>query len=167
MVMYTSLDFPNEATASMQLELFDHEMLQSPFELKLAEKNTAFRDINYINIQNRIDKTATKMSSNETNQFIAPYIFYRLIYSSIYVHDFSIKRQSIHYQMLHPISVICWCIYFAENEINQHFKWHAFIYSLPSTMRFSIIHIWSYYEGRACVSIMNDITFHLKWLKIE
>ena len=32
MVMYTSIDFPNEATASMQLELFDHEMLQSPFE---------------------------------------------------------------------------------------------------------------------------------------
>ena len=47
----------------MQLELFDHEMLQSPFELKLAEKNTACRDINYINIQNRIDKTATHMPS--------------------------------------------------------------------------------------------------------
>ena len=61
--MYTSIDFPNEATASIQLVLFDHEMMQSPFELKLAEKNTAFRDINYINIQNRIDKTATHMPS--------------------------------------------------------------------------------------------------------
>ena len=32
-------------------------------------------------------------------------------------------------------------------------------------MRFSIINIWSYYEDRACASIMNDIAFHFKMIK--
>ena len=83
MVMYTSTDFPNEATASMQLELFDHEMLQSPFELKLAEKiqHLETKIISIYKIE--LIKPQLICRLNETNQFIAPYIFNRLIYSSI------------------------------------------------------------------------------------
>ena len=123
MVMYTSIDFLNEATASMQLEPFDHEMLQSPFELKLAEKIQHLDTLIISLYKIELTKPQHICRLNETNQFIAPDIFYRLIYSSIYVHDFSIKRQSIHYQMLQASNKRNMLMHlFCRNEINQHFK---------------------------------------------